>query len=47
MPRTTPATARSVNQRVKEEFAFLASKKGDKAATDAWATQAVFACRQF
>lgn len=36
-----------VNQRVKEEFAFPASKKGDKAATDAWAMQAVFACRQF
>jgi len=36
-----------VNQRVKEEFAFLAANKGNKAMTNGWILQAVSACRQF
>jgi hypothetical protein len=36
-----------VDQRVKEEFAFLAANKGNKAATEGWILQAVTACRQF
>jgi hypothetical protein len=36
-----------VDQRVREEFAFLNKNKGDKSVTDGWARQAVHACNKF